>query len=153
MKLVYGFGYGASGIRSSSPLDGKLLLLEGEGGGPTGSPQQLIIPTETYIEDAVKCPSEVAFLRTLTNDPDPGWSLLSKKDVPDDVIEEIIIIAQIPAYISLDGFEQEIRAEDLYKHMFSLSGQTEDWLIHAKKSHPRKHGTSYNCGCKPVSSD
>ena len=61
-------------------------------------------------------------------------ALLSKKEVPDDATEEIILMAPIPAYIALDGFEQEIRVEDLYERMLSLSlsDQTEHWLIHAK---------------------
>ena len=79
MKLVYGFGYGASGIKSSSPLDGKRLLLEGEGVVPTGALQQLIMAAKICIKDEVKCHSEVVFLQALTNDPDHGWPFLSKK--------------------------------------------------------------------------
>jgi len=90
------------------------------------------MPAETCIKDAVKYPSEVAFLQVLTNNLDPGWPLLFKKEVPYNTIEEIILIAPIPAYIVLDGFEQEISAEDLYKCMLALSDHTEDWLSHAK---------------------
>ena len=77
--------------------------------------------SETCIKDVVKCPSKVAFLQALTIEPDPGWPLLSKKEVPDDAIEEIILMAPIQAYIVLDGFKQEIIEEDPYERMLSLS--------------------------------
>ena len=101
LKLVYGFGYGDSGIRSSSSLDGTFCFSRGKKEGPTVLPQQLIMIAETYINDAIKYPLEVEFLQ--------AGIFLSKKGAPDDAIEEITLMVPIPAYIALDGFEQEIR--------------------------------------------
>ena len=61
VKLVYGFGYGASGIINISPLDGKMLLLKGAEGIPRG-PQQLIMSVDTCIKELVTCLTELAFL-------------------------------------------------------------------------------------------
>ena len=73
----------------------------GKKGGPTVLPQQLIMIAETYINDTIKYPLEVEFLQ--------AGPFLSKKGAPDDAIEEITLMVPIPAYIALDGFEQEIR--------------------------------------------
>ena len=129
VKLVYCFGYGASGIENNSPLDGKLLLLEGEGAPP---PQQLIMPAKTCIKDLVKCPSEVAFLQELMNDSEPRCPLFSKRDAPEDATERIILLAPISAYNAIHIFEEKTCAKYLYKHTISLLDQTEKWLIHPK---------------------
>ena len=57
----------------------------------------------------------------------------SRREVSEDATEGIILMTPIPSYIAMDGFEEEIRVEDLYKRILSLSDQTEKWLIHTKK--------------------
>ena len=109
------------------------------------------MPAETCIKYVVKCPSEVAFLQELINNTDSGWPLLSKKEVPDDATEEIILMAPIPAYIGLASFEEEILVEDLYERMLSL-GSNRTFANSYKKSHPSKHVTPCNCRRRTVSS-
>jgi len=43
VKIVYGFGYGTSGIGATSAISKKLLVLIGEGGTDFGTPQVLLV--------------------------------------------------------------------------------------------------------------
>ena len=44
IRVIYGLGYGASGIGETSPIDNKILAMSGEGDATLGVPPTLTLP-------------------------------------------------------------------------------------------------------------
>eukprot|EP00957_Ditylum_brightwellii_P065060 4934970-Ditylum_brightwellii.AAC.1 len=61
VKLVYGSGYRFSGIESTSPTNGKVLMLTGEGDEMLGAPECLCLPESVRNKLTVKCPMDTCF--------------------------------------------------------------------------------------------
>eukprot|EP00957_Ditylum_brightwellii_P084145 6396549-Ditylum_brightwellii.AAC.1 len=41
-------------------------------------------------------------------------------------------IAAIPAFLVYDGFNTDLRAEEVYEWVISLDDQTPEWVVHTK---------------------
>ena len=59
VKVVYCTGIGASGLGSTSPINGKFLVLTGEGGKELGTPSVLVLHESLLEERTVVTMSEV----------------------------------------------------------------------------------------------
>ena len=67
VKIVYGMGVGSSPIGSmASPVDGKLLFLQGEGNLELGPPQPLFLPSTMVDKQKIATMTEEQFSTTLT---------------------------------------------------------------------------------------
>ena len=51
--VVYGFSVGTAGLGCTSPIDGKLLLLTGDGDSTMGPPSPLLFPIDTLNSEHV----------------------------------------------------------------------------------------------------
>ena len=67
VKIAYGIGFGSSPIgTTASPVDGKLLFLQGDGNNDIGPPQLICLPATMVEKQTVVMMTENQFLAALT---------------------------------------------------------------------------------------
>lgn len=129
VRLIYGLGYGVSGIGQSAPTDGKILALTGEGDQEYGPPQPITLPASTITSIDVKAPTETQLKTKLAD----TWPFFIGSTLPDNAKVNIMQLAPIPTFLVYDGFDKDLSAADVYERLLSLDDQDNAAIAHAKK--------------------
>ena len=132
VKVVYGFGYGTSGIGATSAISKKLLLLFGEGGADIGgSPQVLVLDPTVTEQQAVNSISEATFLQLVQVKGQNYSYPLATASTSTDPPATIMKLAPIPAHLVYDGFGKDLDIVEVYERIHGCDEQT-PVLNHAK---------------------
>lgn len=131
VKVVYCTGMGSSPIGTSTPTDGKLLVLQGDGDQECGPPQPLCLDTEVLDKNTVAAMTETQFSTALTTKgPSYSYPLVARNAVTTSA--EIIKLAPVPPYLVYDGFENDLDAALVLERVMSTDTQTSTSLTHLK---------------------
>lgn len=123
LKFVYGIGFGASGIGATTPLDGKILLLTGEGGGSMGPPTSLVLPQSAVTVHQVPTMTEDQLLAKMeTLGATYSWPVLARTHINETSTQ--LHIVPCPTYLCCDGLDGNIDAFELYERIMSLDDST-----------------------------
>ena len=130
VKIVYGLGVGSAGIGEANPLEGKMLMLYGEGDKAIGPPEILVLGSESNQRITVNDPSDTEVQERLTAKGKTfGRYLIAPRNVTSSA--EILRIAAIPAYLVYDGFTNDLHAAEVYERVLQCT-HTSPMLEHAK---------------------
>eukprot|EP00957_Ditylum_brightwellii_P163360 12438342-Ditylum_brightwellii.AAC.1 len=84
-------------------MDGKLLILSGEGNKMLGRPMVFYLPAEMQQKVVVKCPTEAAFQASLQEGNNPNlWHRFAASAVPSGNTAEMLQIAVVPPFVMFD---------------------------------------------------
>jgi len=132
VKVVYGLGVGASGITNTTPIDGKVLALTGNGNNTLGPPSTVVLPTSTTTPANVKSLSEDLFLEKLTSAGNGyRWPLAQVRAASDT--NPLVQLAPIPAFLVYDGFDNNLDAAEVYERVLSLDNHDTPMMLHLKQ--------------------
>eukprot|EP00957_Ditylum_brightwellii_P004384 332164-Ditylum_brightwellii.AAC.1 len=127
IKVMYGIGYGCSGVGVTKEIDGKLLALPGEGGDEFGLPQPLVLPASIVTvkdsispQDAVFAEKEVA---------DDTWPMFQASQIAYHTVS-LLKVAPIPAFLVYDGLERDIPATTILKRALNSAEADSPVLQH-----------------------
>ena len=132
VKVVYGLGLGSSPIGSSvSAVDGKLLMLHGDGNKDIGPPQPLVLPSTMVEKHSIATMTEAQFSSTLTA-KGAGYSypLLPRASVTTSL--EMMQLAPIPPYLVYDGFHENLDAACVLERILVVNPTETPWVKHLK---------------------
>ena len=129
IKILYGLGYGTSGIGQVSPIAKRLLALFGEGSAIMG-PAQVI-----SLDPAIRAEARVlnltdAEIQTVFQ---TGNHLVDQKvEKANNVTNhaDILRIAAIPTYLVYDGFNKDLDAAEVYERVMDCQ-EASDMRTHA----------------------
>ena len=129
VRVIYGLGAGSAGIGQVSPLQDKLLALTGEGGGPLGPPQPMMLPPALRRRRLV--------LNPLPEDVDRAFAQENHR-VEDAILparvvrhqEDLMGLAPIPTYLVYDGLDEDLDAGMVYERLM-MSQHPSDMRTHA----------------------
>jgi len=137
------------GVRSSpigdlSPINGKLLFLQGYGRSELGPPQSVCLPvTVPVLEDRVVM-TDIQFKVALTTKGERyTYSILPRNQVTES--ERMLQFAPIPAYLIYDGFETDLDTALVYEQIICHCTGGNDIVIHLKHF-LRSCDTAHNTG-------
>ena len=132
VKVIFCPGFGSSPLGSpSSPTDGKLLCMHGDGSPEWGPPQPLVFPVtgferrEVSTMDAADFSAAVATRGAHFNYPLLPDTSLTK-------VSSIMKIAPLPAYFVYDGIQGDLHAGLVYERLLMHSAEDNAMLVHAK---------------------
>ena len=133
VKLIFCGGMGSSGIGKTSPIDKKLLWLNGDGGPEIGAPTAITIPAEARDSNKVACMSEEVFEQRLRDKGGASytWPLATRNNVTTS--EEVMQICPIPAFLVFDGFEVDIDAALILERVLTSAHKDTPMMVHASK--------------------
>lgn len=132
VKIIYSMGYSTLAIGESTPLDNKFLVLHGEGNNTMGSPELAISPLAFVKSNNILNLTNVEVQTALTaKGKDFGPFLFPPRNFPLAQTATLFKIAPVPAYLVLNGLEQELNAVLVYEQLLACS-DTSDILKHAK---------------------
>jgi hypothetical protein len=129
LKILFGLGYGTSGIGQVSPIAKRLLALFGEGSAIMG-PAQVI-----SLDPAIRAEARVlnltdAEIQTVFQ---TGNHLVDQKvEKANNVTNhaDILRIAAIPTYLVYDGFNKDLDAAEVYERVMDCQ-EASDMRTHA----------------------
>ena len=129
LKILYGLGFGTSGIGQVSPIAKRLLALFGEGSAIMG-PAQVI-----SLDPAIRAEARVlnltdAEIQTVFQ---TGNHLVDQKvEKANNVTNhaDILRIAAIPTYLVYDGFNTDLDAAEVYERVMDCQ-EASDMRTHA----------------------
>ena len=127
LRLVFGFGFGTSGIGQVSPIANKLLALYGEGGA-AGPPQVLVLDRNIRSIARLLNPRNQDVDAAFQAGHQLGTQVALARNVRNE--EDIPRIAPIPAYLCYDGFGTDIEAEVMYERL-RMHPHPEAWWTNA----------------------
>ena len=129
VRIIYGFGYGTSGIGSVSPIADHILSLYGEGGA-IGCPQMMMINDDFLKEIEVLNPTEEQIQKAF----DEGHQLNKETHKAREIKQsrKLLRLAPIPPYFVFDGFEQDLDAAEVYERLHVSTHDTAEWKKHAE---------------------
>ena len=131
VRVLYGLGYGASGIGITSPIENKILTLSGEGDATIGLPPTLTLPNTVRDMVALKTPTDTE-LQTALKTPKTAWHRFRINNINDNTISQIMQLAPIPSFLVYDGFNKDLMAEEVYERVLSLEDQDNPMIQHCK---------------------
>ena len=134
VKVVYGLGFGTSGISTTNPSDGKLLMLTGEleESHLMRRVDSLMLPADLCTAKEMACPSDATFCNTLRAAASvTNWPLIRLRGAQEEVAE-VSKIAPLPAFLVYDGFDSELHAGEVFERLSSLDAQDSTMVKHAK---------------------
>eukprot|EP00957_Ditylum_brightwellii_P187475 14277416-Ditylum_brightwellii.AAC.1 len=133
VRLVQGLGFGTSAIGNTSPVTGKVLMLSGEGDEALGVPECLCLPASIRSCRQVNCHTGTRLQEHLQQNANPSaWHRFVSSRILSEEKEIVMQIATIPAFLVYDGFNIDLRAEEVYEWVISLDDQTQEWVGHTK---------------------
>lgn len=98
VTLIYGLGYGTTGIGTDPPIADKFLVLSGEGGTLLGSPNLRVLPPYLATEVELLCPTDQEIQDSLTQKgAEYGAHLLAPRFIQGDNKEKLLQIPLIPS--------------------------------------------------------
>ena len=129
VKVVYCTGMGSSPIGSTTQVDGRLLLLHGDGNIEYGPPQPLCLNTSVLEKQPVAVTTDVHFSAAITTKgPNYAYPLLAWNTVT--ASGEIMQLAPIPLYFVYDGFEGDLDVVLVLERVMSASSTIANMLTH-----------------------
>ena len=121
---------GSSSIgATASPVDGKFLLLQGDGNADLGPPQPICLPTTLVNTNLVAVMTETQLYTSITQ-KGAGYSypLLDRNTVT--MSETIMQMAPIPPYFVYDGFEQDLDTALGLERIIGVNPTVNDMFTH-----------------------
>ena len=136
VRVLYGLGAGSSGIGQVSPLQDKLLALTGEGGGPLGPPQPMMLPPSLRRRRLVLNPMPEDVDRVFAQEN----HRVEEAILPARMVrhqEDLMGLAPIPPYLVYDGLEEDLDAGMVYERL----------MMSQHPSEMRTHALAFLCTC------
>jgi hypothetical protein len=131
VRVLYGLGYGASGIGITSPIEDKILTLSGEGDSTIGIPPTLALPNTIRTMVTLKSPTDED-LQAALKTPTTSWNRFRVININDDKTTQIMQIAPIPSFVVYDGFNKDLSADEVYERLLSLDEQDNPMITHCR---------------------
>ena len=130
--LIYCMGMVSSPIgENASPVDGKLLFLQGSGNTDLGPPQPVCFRATLVEPKTVAVMTVAQFSTSITSKgSEYSYSLLVRNEV--NTSGEIMQIAPIPLYFVYDGFEQDLDAALVLERVMSVNPSVNNMFTHLK---------------------
>jgi hypothetical protein len=135
VRVCHCIGVGASAIGTTSPTDGKLLVLTGDGGHDIGAPAPLVLPKSMVdAQDIISMTHELFVSRLAEKGRDYTWPLASRAKACEGATNtfNIMAIAPIPIFLVNDGIEADLDAALVYERVLGLDDATNDMFTHLK---------------------
>ena len=110
-------------------MDGKFLLLQGDGNADLGPPQPIFLPTTLINKNLVAVMIETQFSTAITQ-KGAGclYPLLDRNAVT--MSETIMQLAPIPPYFVYDGFEQDLDTALVLERIIGVNSNQNDMFTH-----------------------
>ena len=125
-------GVGSSPIGSmASPVEGKLLFLQGEGNLEFGPPQPLFLPSTMVDKQKVTTMTEEQFSTTLTT-KGTGYTYPLLARIAVTTTEEMMQIAPIAPYFVYDGFDNDLDAACVLERILLVNPADTNGIKHLK---------------------
>ena len=119
VKVAFGISIGASPIGETSPLDGTVLCLSGDGGEDLGHPPPLVLPITILNTASVGVMTHDQFSTALTTKGvNYAHPLLAKIHVTEN--KDIMQLAPVPPFLVYDGWNSDLEAADVYERILHL---------------------------------
>ena len=133
VKLLFCGGMGSSGIGKTSPIDNKLLWLNGDGGKDIGAPTAITLPASTTDIIEVACMTEEVFDQRLRDKGGEAytWPLAARNTVTTSA--DIMQLAPIPAFLVFDGFNADLDAANVLERILVSEHKNTPVCEHASK--------------------
>ena len=128
VKVIYGMGYGTQGVGPASPIATKILAMYGEGGNNIGSPPVLISDGAVRTMTKILTPTDDVVQTAFQNGHVLGRPVIRANLLT--ATEDIMKMVPIPAYLVLDGLEDDIEAAVVYERLL-LSSHDSTMKTHA----------------------
>ena len=135
VRVGHCIGVGASAIGTTSPTDGKLLVLTGEGGHDIGAPAPLVLPKSMVTtQEVISMSHELFVSRLAEKGKDYTWPLTSRAKATKTANPTVAImaIAPIPFFLVNDGIDSDLDAALVYERILGLDDATSDMFTHLK---------------------
>ena len=128
IKVVYGFGHGTCGVGSTSPIDGKIMVMTGDL-DKDAPPAVLLLPSTCLAAPEVICPTDEDFVTKLQQTQD--WPMFRLRG-PGGETQSVSKLVPIPAYLVYDGFEKELKATEVFERVSSRADHDSDLCVALK---------------------
>ena len=133
VKIVYGIGFGSSPIgATASPVDGKLLFLQGYGNNDIGPPQPIFLPSTMVEKETVATMTENQFSTALTT-KGVGYTYPLLNRIAVTTTEEMMQVAPIPPYFVYDVFGNDLDAAYVLELVMAVNPKKTEGMKHIKK--------------------
>jgi hypothetical protein len=136
VRVGHCLGVGASAIGTKSPIDGKLLVLTGDGGHDIGAPAPLVILKSMVVtKDIISMTHDLFIARLAEKGQDYTWTLTScvKATETNTTTYSTMAIAPILIYLVNDDIEADLDTALVYKQILGLDNATNGMFIHLKQ--------------------
>ena len=130
--IIYGLGFGSSGIGITSPIDNKLLTMSGEGDTTIGVSHALVLSISCIDFNKLHPQNEITFQTTLSTNK-TSWHHAKINAIKTAQEISVMQVAPIPTFLVYDGFNKDLEAEEIYERLLSVNEQENDMIKHAKK--------------------
>ena len=131
IRVIYGLGYGASGIGETSPIDNKILAMSGEGDATLGVPPTITFPNSAREIVSLRTPTDAELKEALTKTK-ASWHRFKRNNIAETSLAEVMQIAPIPAFLVYDGFNKDLSAEEIYERVLSVEDQNDASVVHCR---------------------
>jgi hypothetical protein len=131
IRVLYGLGYGTSGIGITSPIEDKILTMSGEGDASVGAPPSLALPNTVRDMITLRTPTDTE-LQTALQNPTATWNRFRSSNINETTTTTIMQLAPIPTFLVYDGFNKDLSAEEVYERVLSLDDQENQMVQHCK---------------------
>jgi hypothetical protein len=131
IRVIYGLGYGSSGIGETSPIDNTILAMSGEGDATLGVPPTITLPSSARNIVTLRTPTDAELQEALTKTK-TSWHRFKRNNISENSVSEVLKIAPIPAFLVYDGFNKDLSAEEIYERVLSLEDQEEESITHCR---------------------
>ena len=131
VRVIYGLGYGTSGIGITSPIDNKILAMSGEGDSTIGVPPTITLPNTARNLITLRTPTDEQ-LQAALKTPKTSWHRFKRNNIAEGTVSAILQIAPIPSFLIYDGFNKDLSAEVVYERMLILDDQEDINTVHCK---------------------
>lgn len=136
VRVCHSIGMGASAIGTTSPTDGKILALTGDGGQDIGASSPLVLPTTMVEQQDVIAMSHDYFVNRLEEKGEHySWPLASRAKVTegnDDYKVNVFKLAPLPPFLIYDGIDEDLDAATVYERILSVDDHTSPMFCHLK---------------------
>ena len=133
VKLVYGLGYGTASIGETNNIQGKFLVLSGEGNKECGPPDVMVFDNSITTPENILNPTDTQITEALTTKgANFGKHLISPRVIAANSTDDLPQIVPIPAYLVYDGFNADLNAALVYERLIRECTMDDEWLTHAK---------------------
>ena len=130
LKILYGLGFGTSGIGQVSPIAKRLLALFGEGSAIMGPAQVISLDPAIRAEARVLNLTDAEIQTVFQTGNHLVDQKVEKANNVTNHAEDILRIAAIPTYLVYDGFNTDLDAAEVYERVMDCQ-EASDMRTHA----------------------